>query len=95
MPDNTGLPVVLTEAAIADMSGIGRRIAERAGVAVAEAYVSRIEAACYRLGTFPNRGTPRFDVQAGVRTVAFERRITLAYRVEDGAVSILIPSLID
>ena len=89
MPDNSDLPVVLSEAAIADMSDIGRWIAERADPATAEAYVSRVEAACYRLGTFPNRGTPRFKVLTGLRTVTFERRIIVAYRVVGGVVDIM------
>lgn len=42
-----------------------------------------------RLSHFPNRGTPRFDLSSGLRTVTFERRVILAYRVENGAVNIV------
>ena len=71
------------------MSVLGRWIAARAGTTIAESYVARVEAACYRLGTFPNRGTPRFETLDGLRTITFERRIIVAYRVDDEAVHIL------
>jgi toxin ParE1/3/4 len=97
MAENTDCPVILSEAAIADMSAMGRWIAERAGSEVAEAYVARVEFACYRLADFPNRGTPRFDVSKGLRSVTFERRVIIAYRVENGEVRIVrvIPAALD
>lgn len=89
MAETTDLPVDLSEAAIADLSEVGRWIAERANTEIALAYVARVKTACAQLGTFPNRGTPRFDVQAGLRTVTYQRRIVIAYRVERGTVTIL------
>ncbi len=89
MAENISLRVVLSEAAIADLSELGRWIAERADTATAEAYVSRIEAACERLGTFPNRGTSRFHVLKGLRTITYQRRVIIAYRVGDESVQIL------
>jgi toxin ParE1/3/4 len=89
MAENTDFPVILSEAAIADMSALGRWIAERTSPEVAEAYVARVEAACYRLADFPNRGTPRFDISQDLRSVAFERRVIIAYRIENGEVRIV------
>ena len=89
MAKNTDFPVILSEAAIADMSAIGRWIAERADPETAEAYISRIEAACFRLADFPNRGSPRFGISQGLRSVTFERRVIIAYRVENGEVRIV------
>ena len=89
MAENTDYPVILSEAAIADISAMGRGIAKRAGSGIAEAYVSRVEAACYRLANFPNRGTPRFDILTGLRTITFERRVIISYRVEKGVVRIV------
>ena len=57
-------------------------IADRADAATAFAYTSRIESFVERLSHFPNRGTPRFHLAAGLRTVTFERRIIIAYRVK-------------
>lgn len=89
MAENTDFAVILSEAAIADMSAMGRWIAQRAGSEIAEAYMSRVEAACYRLTDFPNRGTPRFDISKGLRSVTFERRVIIAYRVESDEVRIV------
>jgi toxin ParE1/3/4 len=33
------------------------------------------------LATFPKRGTRRDDILPGLRTVGFERRVTIAFRV--------------
>lgn len=81
--------VVLSEQAIEDIISIGRWIAAEADRETADAYVSRIEACCLKLGDFPRRGTPRDDLADGVRTVAFERRVVVAYRIDGPTVSIL------
>ena len=89
MAEDGHIPVVYSEAVIADLSGLGRWIAERADPGTAESYIARVEAACERLAIYPNRGTPRFDLAPGLRTVTFERRVVLVYRVEDDCVRIL------
>ena len=81
--------IVLSEQAIEDIISIGRWIAEEADRETANAYVSRIEAFCFKLSDFPRRGTPRDDLAEGVRTVPFERRVVVAYRVDGHTVSIL------
>ena len=72
-----------------DLDAISDWIAERAGVDTALAYAARIEAFVARLEHFPNRGTARVSMPNGVRTVTFERRIIVAYRVEGSLVRIL------
>lgn len=72
-----------------DLYGISDWIAERAGVDTAFAYAARIEAFVARLEHFPNRGTTRVSMPIGVRTVTFERRVIVAYRVEGSLVRIL------
>ena len=89
MADETDLPVILSEAAISDLSELGSWIARQAGSEIAEDYVARVETACERLGTFPNRGTPRFDVEAGMRTVTYRRKVIIAYLVEEAGVQVL------
>ncbi len=80
-----------------DLFTIYDRIADQADPDTAFGYTSRIEAFAMRLSHFPNRGTPRFDLAQGLRTVTFERRVIVAYRVVKGAVHIqrLIPAARD
>lgn len=64
-----------------DLFELYRYIAAEAGVEVAGAYVERIEAACLGLETFPHRGRARDDIRPGLRTMGFERRAVIAYRI--------------
>ncbi|WP_367618327.1 type II toxin-antitoxin system RelE/ParE family toxin [Rhodoplanes tepidamans] len=49
----------------------------------------RIEKACTALAEFPNRGTRRDDIAPGLRTIGFERRATIAFRVLEDVVEIV------
>lgn len=75
--------------AVADLEALEDFIALRSGPQRAEAYVDRIEAACMRLAQFPNRGRDRDDIAPGLRTVSFERRAVIAFRVNEGTVEIV------
>jgi toxin ParE1/3/4 len=83
-----GFDLVYLPRADADLDRIYHWLAPRAGAAVALAYVARIEAACQRLTDFPRRGSPREELKHGIRTVPFERRATIYYRVTETAVEI-------
>lgn len=72
----------------ADLFEIYPYIADKAGLRIAENYVARIEAACLSLSTFPERGAQRNDLAPGVRVLIFERRATIAYRIEGDRVRI-------
>ncbi|WP_342360017.1 type II toxin-antitoxin system RelE/ParE family toxin [Terrarubrum flagellatum] len=65
----------------ADMFALYEYIAEQAGLTIAQGYIDRIEAACLALADFPERGTRRDDLLPGLRTIGFERRATIAFRV--------------
>lgn len=80
--------VVIGPRALDDLQAIFDWISEQAGIDVAEDYVARIEAACGRLDEFPFRGTQRDDLLRGLRTIAFERRTTIAYTVMGRTVTI-------
>jgi toxin ParE1/3/4 len=41
------------------------------------------------LATFPERGTRRDDILPGLRTIGFERRVTIAFRVLKARVEIV------
>jgi len=75
------LKVFFRPQAEADLLSLYRYIAEASGLAIAGSYIDRIEVACMSLATFPNRGIKRDDLAPGLRTIAFERRVTIAYRV--------------
>jgi toxin ParE1/3/4 len=75
------LKVYFRRRAESDLSGLYEYIAGKSGVIVAGNYIDRIEAACLALATFPERGTRRDDILPGLRTVGFERRVTIAFRV--------------
>jgi toxin ParE1/3/4 len=72
-----------------DLFGLYDTIAAQAGPDVAGQYVERIEAACLALETSPMRGTKRDDILPGLRTMGFERRATIAFRVRSSRVSIV------
>jgi toxin ParE1/3/4 len=75
------LKVIFRPQAEADLLALYRYIAEASGLGIASGYIDRIEIACMSLATFPNRGTKRDDLTPGLRTIAFERRVTIADRV--------------
>jgi toxin ParE1/3/4 len=73
--------VVLLDEASKDLTALGLYIADQASEAVANRYLDRLLAACISLAHFPERGTKRDDILPGLRTVGFERRVTIAFRV--------------
>jgi toxin ParE1/3/4 len=75
------LKVVFTPQAEADLFALYEYIASRAGAKVEGNYIDRIEAACMALAHFRERGSRRGDILARLRTVGFERRATIAFRV--------------
>ena len=83
------LEVVWSRAARNDLFNLYDWIAGQADAATAFAYTARIEAFASRLHTFPNRGTPQFDISAGLRSITFERRFIVTYRVKADCVWIV------
>lgn len=64
-------------------------IAGEAGETVANTYLDRLYAACMSLAHVPERGTKRDDILPGLRTIGFERRVTIAFRVRKTRVEIV------
>jgi toxin ParE1/3/4 len=73
----------------ADLAALYEYIADRAGIVIAGQYIDRIETACMALADFPERGTRRDDILPGLRTIGFERRATIAFRVLKNRVEIV------
>ena len=75
--------------AVRDLFDLYDFIAAQSGRQRAGDYIGRIEAACFQLKDFPERGTKRDDLAPGLRTLGFEGRATIAFRVQDGEVEIV------
>jgi toxin ParE1/3/4 len=76
--------VILTPLAERQIDSLHAFIAGRSGESRADGYISRIIAFCMGLG----RGQRREDLLPGLRTIGFERRITIAFVVTPEAVLI-------
>lgn len=81
--------VVFSLEAQEDLLGIYDWVASKASPTVAIGYLDRIEGFCASLKIGAERGTRRDDIRPGLRTLGFERRITIAFMVEDHKVVIL------
>ncbi|MFB2553801.1 type II toxin-antitoxin system RelE/ParE family toxin [Ensifer soli] len=82
--------VVFRPIAAADLKRIYLDIADKTGHERAGGYVTRIEAACLSLDTFPERGTVRDHILPGLRLIGFEHSAAIAFRVvSDDLVEVL------
>ena len=81
--------VVFASRAKTDLIELHDWIVERAGAAVATAYLERLEGYCEGFEVAAERGHRRDDVRPGLRIVGFERRIAIAFVVEPEQVIIL------
>lgn len=81
--------VIWQPEARSDLYAISDWVADQSDSETALGYVARIEAFVARLERFPNRGTARASMPKGMRTVTFERRIIVAYDVQESLVRIL------
>ena len=81
--------VLLSPLAVEDLIALHGWIVEEADRAIADGYLDRIERKMAGLTQFPLRGAPRDDLAPGVRTLVFERKVLIAYRVEGATVTVL------
>jgi toxin ParE1/3/4 len=80
--------VRLSQEATDDLFEIWLHIAMDSGRERADAIEARLRQSCLKLSEFPWRGTPHVELEPGLRTLPFERRATIAYRVVGGTVEI-------
>lgn len=81
--------IVFHRFARADLFDIYDYIERQSGPVRAGDYLGRIEKACNGLKDFPEQGTLRNDMAAGIRTWAIERRVLIVYRLPQGQIEIL------
>lgn len=84
-----GRRVEFSPDAIVDLDKLADWVTEAASLKVALAYADRIEKFCLSLGLASMRGTNRNDIRPNLRTVGFERRLTIAFEVDRDKVTIL------
>jgi toxin ParE1/3/4 len=80
--------VRLSQEATDDLFEIWLHIARDSGGERADAVEARLRRSCLKLTEFPRRGTPHDELEPGLRTIPFERRATIAYRVVGRTVEI-------
>ena len=73
----------------AQILSLRRHIAQASSAVIALQFTRSIVYQCEKLGIFPQRGTPRDDIRPGVRTIAFRRRVVIAYLIEGSDVVVL------
>ena len=78
--------VEISDLAFADLTEIEDWIVGQAGRDLAAGYVMRIRRRMMALAEFPHRGTPRPNWGDDFRTLSFEGRLLIAYRVRDDRV---------
>jgi toxin ParE1/3/4 len=81
--------VVFAPEAQDDLLRLTDWIAEAAGPDTALSYIDRLEAYCLSFDLASERGHLREDVRPGLRIVGFERRVTIAFVVDEATVTIL------
>ena len=80
--------VVYAPEAEVDLLMLYDDVADAASSLVAMGYLNRVEAWLARFSTASERGTRRDDIRPGLRTIGFERRITVAFTVSGDEVVI-------
>lgn len=73
--------VVFRDDAARDLENLYDYIADQSSPDIAIRYIGRIRERCMSLARFPERGRQRDDLLPNLRTIGFERRVTIAYRV--------------
>lgn len=81
--------VVFAPEAREDLIAIYDWIADAADANIAMAYVERLEAWCLDFDLASERGSLRDEIRPGLRVVGFERRVTVAFMVDDDRATIL------
>lgn len=81
--------VEISDEARTDLIALYAWIAEAAGPDAALSYIERLERYCRGFDVASERGTQRDDIRPGLRIVGCERRVTIAFTVEDERVVFL------
>jgi toxin ParE1/3/4 len=72
-----------------DLFEIWLHIARDSGADRADAVEGRLRASCLKLSHFPGRGSAHDELEPGLRSIPFERRASIYYRVAGESVEIV------
>ena len=75
--------------ALADLAHIFADLLPVAGEPLARDFLGRLEGACLKLATFPERGSLRAAIRPGLRIIGYRRQASIAFVVSDTEVLIL------
>ena len=81
--------IVFAPEAQEDLFDLFDWISAAAGERAATTYIERLEAYCLSFDLASERGRRRDDIRDGLRLIGFERRVTIAFHVDDDRVTIL------
>jgi len=81
--------VVVAPDAQRDLLSLYDHIADAASPAVAATYLRRVQTHLAGFDLAAERGSLRSDLRPGLRTIGFERRLTIAFSVSEDQVTIL------
>ena len=81
--------VNFSPSARSDLVAVFDYVTSVAGISVAKNYVDRIETFIMNLDIASERGRLRDDIRSGLRVVGFEKRLVVAFKVDENRVTIL------
>lgn len=81
--------IVFTPEARDQLDGLHAYILAAADAEIASRFTDGIIDHIADLSEFPRRGTPRDDLRPGLRTLAWRRRVTIAFMVEETDVVVI------
>jgi toxin ParE1/3/4 len=81
--------VLLSPNSVADLQLIYDWLEQEAGDKIASNYIRRIRAFIEKLEFAPIRGKDHNEILKGCRSIGFERRVSIIFRIEDSTVMIL------
>lgn len=81
--------VIFAPEARDELKALYKDIADAASPEIALSYLERLEEYCRGFSHASMRGHRRDDVRPGLRIVGFEKRVTIAFSVDDETVTIL------
>jgi toxin ParE1/3/4 len=81
--------VIFSPAARKHIEELEEYLAERFYPGNVEKFIKRLTQACLSLAFAPHRGTRREDLRTGMRTIGFERRVTIYFKLMEDQVIIM------
>lgn len=82
--------VTYSEQAVQHLKNIHDYIADQGNPNAAKALLEAMLRYCDGFDLFPERGTSRDDLRSGLRLVGFERKATIAIRIDEATMRVVV-----